>query len=79
MYIFWLKLMVIDWTEKLYMIAIFNQVESGASAVRSKWTSLGYPWMVTVTPEHGSTHGDTLTWQGGTSLNYPWQVTVTLA
>ena len=63
--------MVIDWTEKLYMIAIFNQVESVASAVRSKWTSLGYPWMVTVTPEHGSTHGNTLTWQGGVCVDIP--------
>ena len=26
-YILWLKLMVIDWTEKLYMITISNQVE----------------------------------------------------
>ena len=34
--------------------------------------------MVTVTTEHRSTHGDTLT-LGWTSLDYPWMVTVTLA
>ena len=48
------------------------------------WTSLDYPWMVTVT----LASADTLTWGGGggggggegwTSLDYPWMVTVTLA
>ena len=44
------------------------------------WTSLDYPWMVTVT----LASADTLTRGGGggegwTSLDYPWMVTVTLA
>ena len=39
------------------------------------WTSLDYPWMVTVT----LASADTLTWGGWTSLDYPWMVTVTLA
>ena len=46
------------------------------------WTSLDYPWMVTVT----LASADTLTRGGGggggggwSSLDYPWTVTVTLA
>ena len=41
------------------------------------WTSLDYPWMVTVT----LASADTLTRGGGdswTSVDYPWMVTVTL-
>ena len=54
--------------------------DKGGGGGGEGWTSLDYPWMVTVT----LASADTLTRGGGggegwTSLDYPWMVTVTLA